>query len=45
MRFLTTGDPRRFQALLIQLFGEDGEIESLQWAEGGYELLIRRTDV
>jgi glutamate racemase len=45
LRFLTTGDPKRFQALLIQLFGEDGEIESMQWAEGGYELLVCRTDV
>ena len=35
LRFLTTGDPARFQALLAQLFGEGGKIESLLWKEQG----------
>ena len=35
LRFLTTGDPARFQALLSQFFGEGGEIESLLWTEQG----------
>ena len=38
LRFLTTGDPARFQALLSQLFGEGGEIESLLWNEQELEV-------
>ena len=40
LRFLTTGDPARFQALLAQLFGEGGKIESLLWKEQELEVKI-----
>ena len=40
LRFLTTGDPARFQALLSQLFGEGGKIESLLWKEQELEVKI-----
>jgi glutamate racemase len=31
VRFLTTGDPARLQALLLRLMGENGEVERARW--------------
>jgi glutamate racemase len=33
VRFLTTGDPGRLEALLPKLLGETGEVEQLVWVE------------
>jgi glutamate racemase len=33
-RFLTTGDPSRFQALLVRLLGLTAPVQSLLWRQG-----------